>query len=939
MGKQILLLGLGQMGCAVADLFARKMGKEGQAVHALAIDTDERTLEEISDAVIIPMVEASNLGRVLDTLDPEVLKEWFPCDRNSDGVEYFEGLAMNEGSNQWRMKALLSFTSFLSKEKNAEMLHSNLDALVAKESDGEESDENVEVEPTHVEIYTVASLAGGTGSGLFMPVVMYVKKYLEEKGAVVDTSTAILTLPEVCEDLMTPEQRVKAKANAYASLRELQAINLSGDKASDEPIRIGSNDDPYLGLLFDSSVPEYNKNEKKPFGRVYLVRRMPGVRQLALYTEMLADSVITLCATGELQSTETSNKNNQNLNTTDAIYGGMTLCRTIYAADSIVSYIAIRNAFEKESGELSYLHEKVLKELARKRQNCFDEGKEFDRKADAYVDAILTAASTVVEDGESDSALLGRVFENVEDDTAPIDRLPKKLVGELLDEIDREFYSESAMNIQAVLEESEELEQLANEKKRRLVKANAEERVRLEETAINCAEWLQDVYAVGFKRVIEGEAKFRDRIRAKLDADGSEECGISLVDKLLKDDGAFINPVFALVRLCTLYREIDGEIAPLRLINQSDPITENEFPQWIMKANQNVALDCKYASKKYGSGRFLALTGGQGGMVKGSINDRRMFIYDLGSSYEHLRDIFRLLRGEAFLDVLGDVIMAYHRVFASLSVGFGELESDVTAALRRCIGDRGLTYYVGTSEEEKLAFFDKFAEFIKDSDKKVDYIRQQDALLGELTLRNLGSDGVAGCLTNALADRIAFECHDSGFYAKELDRNVLEVILTQKDSSCALNKAFLAKTPALLYQVPDAYDSYKAIRAIKHRTVSLVSEEIREYIEQNSELFRGRVGEAAIVSLLALAGESDGQAAFSSTVSKDTIYVFRDITQLKLCYIEAFCECSADPSYYRAYKKTLVIKEEQSTDMWDPHLQRGFSKEGMLPHIDPPQFE
>jgi hypothetical protein len=131
------------------------------------------------------------------------------------------------------------------------------------------------------------------------------------------------------------------------------------------------------------------------------------------------------------------------------------------------------------------------------------------------------------------------------------------------------------------------------------------------------------------------------------------------------------------------------------------------------------------------------------------------------------------------------------------------------------------------------------------------------------------------------------------------------------------------------------YDSYKAIRAIKHRTVSLVSEDIREYIEQNPELFRGRVGEAAIVSLLALAGESDGQAAFSSTVSKDTIYVFRDITQLKLCYIEAFCECSADPAYYKAYKKTLVIKEEQSTDMWDPHLQRGFSKEGLLPFVDP----
>jgi hypothetical protein len=250
---------------------------------------------------------------------------------------------------------------------------------------------------------------------------------------------------------------------------------------------------------------------------------MPGVRQLALYTEMLDDSVITLCATGELQRIDAPNKITQNLNTTDAIYGGMTLCRTIYAADSIVSYIAIRNAFEKESGELSYLHKRVLKELARSRQNCIDDGKELDRKADSYVGAVLAAASTVVEAGESDSALLGRVFENAHEDTAPMERLPKKLVSDVLSEIDREFYSDSAINIQTVLEEAEELEQLADEKKRKLVKANAGERARLEETAINCAEWLQDVYAVGFKRVIDGEAAFRDRIRANLNADSSEE--------------------------------------------------------------------------------------------------------------------------------------------------------------------------------------------------------------------------------------------------------------------------------------------------------------------------------------------------------------------------------------------------------------------------------
>ena len=141
MKKQILFIGIGQLGCTVADLFSRRMRGEGFSASVLAVDTDERTLENVTDAKRISLLDYCRLGEVLDTMDAEAVKKWFPADRERDGVEFFECLSMHTGAGFWRMKAMLSFASFLSKEESRDMLHAELEAVVATASEGDEGEE------------------------------------------------------------------------------------------------------------------------------------------------------------------------------------------------------------------------------------------------------------------------------------------------------------------------------------------------------------------------------------------------------------------------------------------------------------------------------------------------------------------------------------------------------------------------------------------------------------------------------------------------------------------------------------------------------------------------------------------------------------------------------------------------------------------------------
>ena len=58
------------------------------------------------------------------------------------------------------------------------------------------------------EIYIIASIAGGTGSGSFIPIALYAKRYLRRTLGKDPIVNAMIALPDIYADSQTPENRI-----------------------------------------------------------------------------------------------------------------------------------------------------------------------------------------------------------------------------------------------------------------------------------------------------------------------------------------------------------------------------------------------------------------------------------------------------------------------------------------------------------------------------------------------------------------------------------------------------------------------------------------------------------------------------------------------------------------------------------------------------------
>ena len=98
-----------------------------------------------------------------------------------------------------------------------EPLHKAIEDLYKLE--GEENQQALRV-------IIVSSLAGGTGSGIILPVALYVRNYLKTHFAqAANIVRGFFLLPEVFYGVIPgAAERNNLKCNAYATLRELDAF-------------------------------------------------------------------------------------------------------------------------------------------------------------------------------------------------------------------------------------------------------------------------------------------------------------------------------------------------------------------------------------------------------------------------------------------------------------------------------------------------------------------------------------------------------------------------------------------------------------------------------------------------------------------------------------------------------------------------------------------
>ncbi|MBI2898415.1 MAG: hypothetical protein HYY06_32995 [Deltaproteobacteria bacterium] len=253
-------VGLGGCGSKIVNEIARKMKARSEEyeryrnlVHFFAVDTDQAELQEADKVdAWIPISQFDKREYVAYAFGqrgaPEdaLFAQWWP--------EFYMPRAVSgAGAGQIRIEARLatwytlkSFPQYLQALRNA----------VRKSFDVNERWRDLNRQPM---VHVYASLAGGTGSGSFLPIAyLFWKLVREHKNPLV---VGTFVLPGVFRGMGLPSNQLdKIMANGYAGLMELEHLQGAEDREGNR-----------IQFHFDPEAKESTFVTHGPFNQVYLI--------------------------------------------------------------------------------------------------------------------------------------------------------------------------------------------------------------------------------------------------------------------------------------------------------------------------------------------------------------------------------------------------------------------------------------------------------------------------------------------------------------------------------------------------------------------------------------------------------------------------------------------------------------------------------------------
>lgn len=227
MNAPTLIVGLGGCGSKVALRVSKMLNEEQKEKIGFAVfDTDVNELRDIEEkSPFVKTIQTSTrltVGEYLD-IDHHSRDNWFPVNAILNSKN------LTEGAGQVRAISRLAFETAVRAGK-MEPLHKAIENLYKLEGNKYEQ---------ALRVIIVSSLAGGTGSGILLPVALYIKNYLATKYRQSSNITrGFFLLPEVFYDVIPGEaEKNNLKSNAYAAIRELDSFLMRGDSTLPERYR------------------------------------------------------------------------------------------------------------------------------------------------------------------------------------------------------------------------------------------------------------------------------------------------------------------------------------------------------------------------------------------------------------------------------------------------------------------------------------------------------------------------------------------------------------------------------------------------------------------------------------------------------------------------------------------------------------------------------
>ena len=967
MASNVLILGVGGTGCRAVDMLQKKIDRMGKGkdtkIVSLIFDTDVKGLEGKDAVKGIPLSSHADVGAIKERLGEKIWSDFFPSDKK------FDKNNPDIGAGQWRKQSYLTLLDLLNDTARKQKLMAALGEL------------DLSGDNPSVLIYTVASLAGGTGSGSFIPLTLYIKKALAQMCTGVSVrARAMLACPDIYQKVLedNPPQLRSVFANAYAILRELNAINqvvygknkreydngTTGEaSAGRTPVRfrLGSVNSP-TGVLFDSLDPAYHNPAAAPFESVCLLEKINGIEAIEPHDEVMANILYSLICTevgaslnSYLSNEEKGRAGNIGYN---RMYSAFATAEIVYPAEEMIEYFAWRKTREDAAGAWLTLHVATKKQVEEKRKKAQAAGRHYDPTTADYAEIFLDqqkaeerAHTSTITDIIREGTVRYEKHGDEEEPVSLLDEYWESLKEALLALVpDHKTY---ANKIASQMEEVKNPGLFGGSRK-------ADCALQVCEYAKKGYGYLNEYYRLATKEIGDNRELTADAI-LPLDTKKNVNANpaLSFVNNVLKRDGRYIHPVAAMVQLCTFRQLIARELDDLsgNVWKEIGEYEIGKIPTNLLNCVADIdQLDLGKKTKKSaylqtGVSRLTSLLSESG---KASYTESSTdYAVDSVAVRKDCDYILTRLHNEAGEMVLREILQRIgerlDKLIECYRVFFGRFDEQ----------RKELDKKVLKAEEEKSKAIDSTSIFIGAS---VERRREHyENMMLEAAFNAAASNDVAGL---AVFDTTyAMACAKAGNANKEERVNVSHVF----DKMYAENKAQIAETPyclalkdkdiiraiaeenegneaeAVSEAVRTCYNLAKPALRVKERAGAsiqrgflILDESVESYLEDSKSTFGiKREINSHFASALLSATCSDTSVTTTETDNKNVAFLCRATLCVEPSDIVKVNELSGEDGYYKRYLDAIAYAEVDDNDSWLPHLGFNWHKRGYLPFINP----
>ena len=339
--EQTILIGLGGTGSRVVNNVVKEIGAnkkttENEEICCAVLDTnvnDNELIENSNTGIkVLPTSKAQKIRGYFDEYKYLNMEEW--CPQSPAFLEQ----SMIDGASELRIKSRIAFMDCIESGALNE-LETMINEVLKVHSDSK------------IRIMIVSSLSGGTGSGMFIQVALWLRKILninqiEIRGIFMLPDVFVSTIKDIRDNKTT---KVRHYCNAYAAIRELNTINKIKKSGSVELAeRIG------LGSLFDSDT---DKDSGKPvFDYAFFVddrdENNVCLESIGEYERMVAQ-LVYMQLYAPIKYNMYSEEDNTFLafiENEEPLYASCGTAKAVYPTESVKTYCTIRAAQESLSG-------------------------------------------------------------------------------------------------------------------------------------------------------------------------------------------------------------------------------------------------------------------------------------------------------------------------------------------------------------------------------------------------------------------------------------------------------------------------------------------------------------------------------------------------------------------------------------------------------------